>query len=50
MKFMASHDETAIPAASLYDGKATEIQRLPVVVHRLLARLRSCFNGQLRGV
>jgi hypothetical protein len=24
MKFMASHDEAAIPAASLYDGKATD--------------------------
>jgi uncharacterized membrane protein (DUF485 family) len=24
MKFMASHDETALPAAPLYDGKATD--------------------------
>jgi hypothetical protein len=24
MKFMASHDEAAIPAAPLYDGKTTD--------------------------
>ena len=46
MKFMASHGEIAIPATSRYDGEATDRASVAVLVHRLHARLRSCFSGQ----
>ena len=54
MKFMASHDETTFPAASLYDGKATDrpgvyrsssIVFLPVYVLDLMARFAGLENN-----
>jgi hypothetical protein len=54
MKFMAPHDETAIPAVSLYDGKTTDrpgvyrsssIVFLPVYVLVLMARFAGFENS-----
>ena len=45
MKFMASHDEAAVPATSCYDDPALDRAAITQLVHHLQVRLRSCFSG-----